>query len=99
MVENNNFDAPKRGNMRIAIGILALIFGGFGVHKFVLGYFKEGLLMFGSTMLFLSTAMFGFGIIFIWAGIIAIIEGLKYLFFMSNEKFYNTYQKNRRGWL
>jgi len=58
-------------------GILAIIFGGIGVHKFYLGKIKTGILY----------------LIFCWTyipEIIGIIEGVIYLT-SSDEKFYNNY--------
>src|SRR5437762_10990739 len=33
------------GDKKIAAGILGIVLGGFGIHKFILGYQKEGLTM------------------------------------------------------
>jgi len=57
-----------------------------GVHKFILGYTKEGILQIVLTFL-----TCGFG------GIVPLIEGIIYLT-KSDEEFYQTYQVNKRGW-
>ena len=70
---------------RIAAGILALLLGSLGVHKFYLGYTNAGLLM------LLLTCCTGIG------GIIAFVEGILYLV-MSDEEFIQTYQVGRKEW-
>ena len=46
-MENQNFQNPSpiyQENKKILAGVLAIMLGGFGVHKFILGYTKEGVL-------------------------------------------------------
>jgi len=75
---------------RILIGILAIILGPLGIHKFVLGYVKEGLIM-----LLVTVVSFGFGV---WlTGLIGLIEGIIYLT-KTDDEFYITYQLNKRSW-
>src|SRR4051812_33267623 len=72
-------------------GILAIIVGGFGIHKFILGYQREGM-----TMLLVSVLS-----CFTLAGVmhvIAIVEGIIYLT-KTDEDFVRTYVQGRRGWL
>lgn len=76
----------KQENKKVLAGVLALIFGYLGVHKFILGYTKEGLIQLG-----LSVVSCGL------AGIIPFIEGIIYLT-KSDEDFYNTYQIGKKGW-
>jgi len=57
---------PPTGKSKIVAGILALLFGGFGIHKFYLEKPENGILY----------------ICFFWTGIpeiIGIIEGIMYL--------------------
>jgi len=75
---------------RVAAGILGILLGVFGVHKFVLGYTKEGL-----TMLLVSVLTCGIGAIPM--KFIAIIEGIIYLT-KSDKEFIHTYQTNHKGW-
>lgn len=70
---------------KIPAGILAILLGAFGVHKFYLGYTKEGVIQ-----LILGFAC-GIG------GIIGIIEGIMYLT-KSDEDFAATYVTGRKGW-
>lgn len=71
-------------------GILGILIGALGIHKFVLGYQKEGLIMLLVTVL---TCGFG-GIVM---GIIGLIEGIMYLT-KSDEEFVNTYIVNQKPW-
>jgi TM2 domain-containing membrane protein YozV len=75
---------------KILCGIMAILFGSLGVHKFILGYQKEGLTMLLVTVLscfLLSPIM----------SIIGIIEGIIYLT-KSDQEFIETYQVGHKGW-
>ena len=79
-------DASKK----IPAGILGILLGGLGIHKFILGYTKEGVIMLLVTLL-----TFGIG-----AGIMALIgliEGIIYLV-KSDEEFVSTYVTGKKGW-
>lgn len=69
---------------KLVAGLLAILLGGFGVHKFYLGYTKEGVIQ-----LLLSLVCVG--------GIIGIIEGIIYLT-KSDAEFVATYITGRKGW-
>ncbi|WP_372745031.1 TM2 domain-containing protein [Lutibacter sp.] len=71
---------------RVIAGILALLLGTFGIHKFVLGYTKEGIIQ-------LIISVFSCGLL----GIIGFIEGIIYLT-KSDEEFIYMYQTNKKGW-
>lgn len=75
---------------KIPAGILAILLGGLGIHKFYLGYTKEGIIMLLVTLL-----TFGLGAAVI--GVIALIEGIVYLT-KSDEDFAATYVTGRKGW-
>ena len=75
---------------KIAAGILGILVGTLGIHKFVLGYTTEGLIMLLVTVL---TCGIG-GIIFTPIGL---VEGILYLV-KSDEEFVKTYIQNKRGW-
>ena len=75
---------------KVIAGILGIIIGGLGIHKFILGYQKEGLIMLLVSVLScftLSAAMH----------VIGIIEGIMYLT-KSDEEFVRTYIYGRKGW-
>ena len=69
---------------KLVAGLLAILLGGFGVHKFYLGYTKEGVIQ-----LLLSLVCVG--------GILGIIEGILYLT-KSDAEFVATYVTGKKGW-
>jgi len=75
---------------KIAAGVTAILLGPLGVHKFILGYTKEGLILLGVTVI-----TFGFGAAL--SGLIGVIEGIVYLT-KTDEDFVATYVQNHRGW-
>ncbi len=75
---------------KIPAAICAILLGSFGVHKFILGYTVEGLIMLGVTVL---TCGIG-GLI---TGIIGLVEGVMYLT-KPDQEFVATYVQGRRGW-
>ena len=88
-MENQNFQNPSpiyQENKKILAEFQQLCLGGFGVHKFILGYTKEGVLQI--LMSFFSCGL---------AGIIPFEEGIIYLT-KSDEEFYQIYQVGRRPW-
>ncbi len=73
-------------NKKVMAGVLAIILGGFGVHKFVLGYTKEGIIQIVLTLISCGAL-----------SLIGLIEGIIYLT-KSDEEFIETYQNNKKGW-
>jgi TM2 domain-containing membrane protein YozV len=84
--ESWNQTSNNGDNKKILAGVLGILFGSFGVHKFVLGYNKEGFIQILISFLTCGTA-----------GIIGFIEVIIYLT-QSDEDFYNTYQVGKRTW-
>ena len=92
------FNNATGDNKKILAGILAIILGSLGVHKFILGYNKEGGILLGITILGIVLSCIGVGILVVWAtSIIGLIEGIIYLT-KSDEEFYNTYQAGKKPW-
>ena len=88
-MENQNFQNPSpiyRDNKKVLAGVLSIMLGGFGIHKFILGYTKEGVLQI--LMSFFSCGL---------ASVIPFVEGIIYLT-KSDEEFYQIYQVGRRPW-
>ena len=88
-MENQNFQNPSpiyQDNKKVLAGVLAIMLGGFGIHKFILGYTKEGVLQI--LMSFFSCGL---------ASVIPFVEGIIYLT-KSDEEFYQIYQVGRRPW-
>lgn len=85
-------------NKKILAGILGIIFGGLGIHKFILGYNKEGGILLGATLLGILLSCIGIGVLFVWIpGVVGFIEGIIYLT-KSDAEFYNTYQVGKKPW-
>lgn len=85
-------------NKKILVGVLAILFGQFGVHKFILGYQKEGIIMLVATVIGYATMCFIIGSFIVMATfIVGVIEGIIYLT-KSDEEFYNTYQVGKKPW-
>lgn len=83
---NQPNETPKQENKKIVAGILGILIGSLGIHKFILGYTKEGIIQ-----IVISVVTCGI------RGIIPFIEGILYLT-KSDEEFYQTYQVGKRGW-
>ncbi|MCB0456403.1 MAG: TM2 domain-containing protein [Flavobacteriaceae bacterium] len=92
-------EATKSGeNKKLLAGLLGIFLGAFGVHKFILGYQKEGFILLGGTLLGIATSCLIIGVfIYMATGIIGLIEGIIYLT-KSDEEFYQTYQVGKKPW-
>ena len=78
---------------KILAGIMGILFGAFGVHKFVLGYTAEGVIM-------LVVSVVGFilcGVPTAVMAIIGLIEGIMYLT-KSDDEFNATYVAGKKKW-
>ena len=85
-------------NKKILAGLLAIFLGWAGIHKFILGYQKEGIIMLVLTVIGFALSCIGIGFFITWAvGIIGLVEGIIYLT-KTDEDFYNTYQVGKRPW-
>ncbi|MFE3871355.1 TM2 domain-containing protein [Flavobacterium sp. ZS1P70] len=81
----NNPQPVQQENKKILAGISAILLGGLGVHKFILGYTKEGIIQ------LILGFLCGLGFV------IGIVEGIIYLT-KSDEEFYQTYQVSKKAW-
>lgn len=85
-------------NKKILAGILAILLGWAGIHKFILGYQKEGIILLVVSVIGFALSCIGIGVFLVWAtGVIGLVEGIIYLT-KSDEEFYNTYEAGRRPW-
>ena len=75
---------------KIVAGLLAILIGTLGIHKFYLGYTKSGIIM-----LLVSLLTFGIGAPVM--AVISLIEGILYLT-KSDAEFYQTYVQNKKEW-
>lgn len=88
------FDKVTGSNKKVIAGITAILLGGFGIHKFVLGYMKEGIILLAITVII---GIFSFGLLSFLVWIFTLIEGIIYLS-KSDDEFYNTYQAGKKSW-
>ncbi len=82
----NQAPPHNQENKKVLAGVLAIVLGGFGIHKFILGYTQEGIIQ-----IVITVVTCGIG------SIIGLIEGIIYLT-KSDEEFYQTYQVGKKGW-
>lgn len=75
---------------KLVAGLLAILLGSLGIHKFYLGYTKEGVIM---LLISLLTCGFGAAVMEIFG----IIEGVLYLT-KSDEEFQAIYVDSHKGW-
>lgn len=85
---------------KIAAGICGILLGGFGVHKFILGYQQEGVYMLVGQIIAWVLAIISCGFLFflpLVISVIGLIEGIIYLT-KSDEEFVQTYVVNKKPW-
>jgi len=75
---------------KILAGLLGIFLGGLGIHKFVLGYSKAGLIM-------LLVSLLSCGIGYPLMHLFGLIEGIIYLT-KSDADFVATYVNNKKEW-
>ena len=82
----NQTTTPASGKTKVPAGVLGILLGGLGIHKFYLGYTKEGIIQIVATLVTCGAA-----------SIIGLIEGIIYLT-KTDEEFAATYVVGRKGW-
>jgi TM2 domain-containing membrane protein YozV len=82
--------AKEEGPSRVACGVVAILLGAYGVHKFMLGQTGPGVIMLCVTLL---TCFLG-GLVMQPIGL---IEGIIYLT-KTDEEFYQTYVVEKKAW-
>lgn len=80
----------EASSKKVLCGILGILLGSLGIHKFLLGYNKAGIIM---LLVSLLTCGVGASVM----GLIGLIEGIMYLM-KSDEEFYNTYMVGTKEW-
>lgn len=78
-------DLARPESKRILCGVLAIVLGSLGIHKFVLGYTVPGVIQ------LVLGFCFGIG----W--VIGVIEGIIYLT-KTDDDFVQTYQIGKKEW-
>ncbi len=71
---------------KLVAGLCGILVGGFGIHKFILGYTTEGIIQIVITFLTCGAG-----------SIVGLVEGIIYLT-KSDEDFVRTYIQGRKGW-
>ena len=91
---NQGAPAQTQGaEKKIAAGVLGIVLGALGIHKFILGYTKEGVIMLLVSIL--GSFLVGLGPMVMW--IIGLIEGIIYLT-KPDEEFVATYVTGHKAW-
>jgi TM2 domain-containing membrane protein YozV len=75
---------------KVAAGICGILLGSLGIHKFILGYTTEGLIM-------LLTSVVSCGLLAIVPHVIGIVEGIIYLT-KPDEEFVRSYIQTKKPW-
>ena len=98
--ENQQMQAPQQGagqvpgaDKKVAAGICGILLGGLGIHKFIMGYTNEGIIMLVVQVI----GWFLCGIPSIVISVIGLVEGIIYLT-KSDEEFVQTYVVGRKPW-
>lgn len=86
---------PVARKSRVVAGVLGLLFGSLGIHKFYLGYTNEGLIMAGITIV---GGILSFGAVSGLVSAFGFVEGVIYLA-KSDADFDATYVQGRKPWL
>ena len=88
----------SQDNKRVLTGILAILLGHLGVHKFVLGYNSEGFVILIATVIGYATMCVFIGVfVLALTTLLGVIEGIIYLT-KSDVEFYEKYKKNKKPW-
>jgi TM2 domain-containing membrane protein YozV len=77
---------PDLASKKLAAGILGILLGGLGIHRFILGDVTGGILRIVITVLTCGVG-----------SLIGLVEGIIYLV-RTDEEFYQTYVVQRRPW-
>ncbi|MGD0252945.1 MAG: TM2 domain-containing protein [Verrucomicrobiota bacterium] len=84
----------SQASHKIAAGILGILLGSLGIHKFILGYTGAGLIMLLVTIVGgVLTCGFAAGVMHV----IGLIEGIIYLC-KPDEEFVRVYVDGRKEW-
>ncbi len=90
--------SADNSKQKLVAGLLALLIGGLGVHKFYLGYTSQGMILLLGTIASLVLTFVVIGLFMLVAiGVVVIVEGVIYLT-KSDEDFEQTYVIGRKPW-
>ncbi len=97
-----NYGTAKQAGAekKLAAGICGILLGGLGIHKFILGYTQEGVILISvyiaAFIIAMVTCGIGTPLIFL-PTVIGVVEGIIYLT-KSDEEFVQTYIVNKKPW-
>ncbi|CAM3455375.1 TM2 domain-containing protein [Elizabethkingia occulta] len=84
--QNYNQQVPYKSEKKLVAGILGILIGYLGIHKFYLGYTKAGIIQLIASVVTCGVA-----------GIIGFVEGIIYLT-KTDEDFDRTYIQGKKEW-
>ena len=91
-------DSMQPTKNKVAAGVLAIVVGGLGIHKFYLGYIVPGIVLLVASIISIVTAIILIGVVgLLVIAVICLIEGILYLT-KSDEEFHEIYVVNRKSW-
>lgn len=85
---------PPGADKKVAAGVVGILLGGLGIHKFILGYTTEGIIMLVTWILGMVLLC---GVPSLIVSVIGIVEGIMYLT-KSDEEFSRTYIQGKKAW-
>lgn len=86
----NETELAEVTSKKMAAGLLGILLGSLGIHKFILGYTNAGL-----TMLLVTILTCGLGGMVM--GVIGLVEGIIYLT-MTPQQFKSLYLDDQKQW-
>jgi TM2 domain-containing membrane protein YozV len=97
--DDRDYDRPRRrrpsgDSNRVACGVVAILLGWLGVHKFMLGMNNAGLIM---LLVSLLGGIATCGVAAFVMSVIGIVEGVIYLT-KTDEEFYDLYVVEKKEW-
>lgn len=99
-VPNYGTAQPVGAEKKLAAGLCGILLGGLGIHKFILGYNQEGIILISVYLVSIIITMITCGIGFplmLAPTVIGIVEGIIYLT-KSDQEFVQTYIVNKKPW-
>ena len=91
-------ESMQPAKSKVAAGVLAIVIGGLGIHKFYLGYTGPGIILLVASIISAVTVIILIGLVgLLVIGTICLVEGILYLT-KSDEEFHETYVVNRKSW-
>jgi len=88
------YAGTAQASNKLTAGLCGIFLGSLGIHKFVLGYNTEGIIM---LLVTLVGSFLTLGVSAAVMGLIGLVEGIIYLT-KTDADFVNTYVVHRKGW-